>query len=79
MDLSNLEKRIDKYAKVAVNIGVAWSNATYQERVNLQGFVFQEGIRYDHKNTFYRIHRVNSVFACIVLLTGSLEQLYHIK
>ena len=74
IDLSNLEKKADKYLELADNLGVVWEKGISEAKSNLQNFVFPEGIRYDLKNNQYRTARVNAVYAWIALASGSLEK-----
>jgi hypothetical protein len=74
IDLSNLEKQVEKYLQLADNLGVVWQNRTAEAKSQLQNFVFPKGIRYDLKNNQHRTVRVNAVYAWIALASGSMEK-----
>lgn len=69
IDLSNLEKQTNKYLDLCLNLPSMWNKATFNRKMQIQNFVFPEGISYDRINNTYRTSKINSAIL-------AMQQLY---
>ena len=61
-DISNLENMIDKASKISKNLSKTWKDMSYEQKVELQKFVFPRGTTYDKENKRVRTPEVNLLF-----------------
>ena len=72
IDLSNREKYAEKYIEKAMKAPQIWQSSDYTAKVDIQKFIFPEGISYNHQKAQYRTTRINGVFAFIALYNKEL-------
>ena len=65
IQLSNLEKAIEKALNYSFKLSDMWVSGDLEQKRKLQRMVFPEGIEYDHENDNYRTFRTNSIFDVI--------------
>ena len=61
MDLSNLEKQVNKYLKLCLELPEIWEKSVYHDKKLIQDLTFPEGMDYDRENNNYRTTKTNSV------------------
>ena len=61
-DISNLENMIDKASNISKNLSKTWKDMSYEQKVELQKFVFPRGTTYDKENKRVRTPEVNLLF-----------------
>ena len=71
LNLSNLEKTVEKAISISSNLLETWDLADSTGKEKLQYLVFPDGIHYNRKNDDYRTTRVNSIFDLTSRISGS--------
>ncbi|MBL6445745.1 recombinase family protein [Fulvivirga sp. 29W222] len=74
IDLSNLDKAIDKALQYSLKLPDLWVSGDLGIKRSLQNMVFPEGVLFDFKNDCYRTTRVNSIFDAIPYFSVSYSQ-----
>lgn len=75
IDFSNLEKRVNKYIYLCLNLASLWKRSSFQMKKKIQKLVFPEGIIYDRENNDFRTIKVNDAIAGIARLSSIWEWL----
>ena len=60
IELSNLEKTVQKALVTASSLDTLWKNGTYYTRVKLQKIMFPEGLQFHKEMPRYRTKNINS-------------------
>ena len=74
IDLSNLEKSINKYCNLLMNIPSLWASGGYHEKIELQNLLFPDGILYFRNLDDYRTTKINAPILDLLALADSLGQ-----
>ena len=69
IDSSNLEKKINKWLDIAENASDLWYSSDFDDKNKLQYSIFPSGILYNKQIDTVRTPKVNSLYACIPVLT----------
>lgn len=70
LNLSNLEKTINKYCNLLMNVPSLWASGGYDAKRELQNFLFPEGILYYREIDDYRTTKINRGVFDLVGLAG---------
>ncbi len=73
IEISNLDKYIEKSIEISHNIHNSWQLGTHEERRKIQEMVFPKGIVVDTKNRRYLTSKVNSLFLLKSRFIGGYE------
>ena len=73
INLSNLEKTINKYCNLLMNIPSMWASGGYNEKIELQNLLFPDGILYYRNLDDYRTTKINAPILDLLELAGSLK------
>ena len=73
LEISNLNKKIDKCIEITKNISGYWAYESIDNKVKLQKLIFPLGIIIDPLKRQYRTTKVNSVFSTISSITRNRE------
>ncbi len=73
LNLSNLEKTINKYCNLLMNIPSMWACGGYEAKRELQNFLFPDGILYYRESDNYRTPKINAPIFDLVELAGKLK------
>ena len=74
INLSNLEKVIEKSLDYALNLSKLWASGNLMVKQGLQNMIFPEGILYNFQNHNYRTFRVNKIFDLINCISVGFNQ-----
>ncbi len=73
INLSNLEKSINKYCNLMMNIPSLWASGGYNQKIELQNILFPDGILYFRNLDDYRTTKINAPILDLLVLAGSLN------
>ena len=69
LEISNLNKKIDKCIEVTKNVSKYWASGSIENKIKLQKLLFPSGIVIDPVKRQYRTSKVNTVFSLISSIT----------
>ena len=73
LNLSNLEKSINKYCNLLMNVPSLWASGGYEAKREIQNLMFPDGIFYFREIDDYRTPKINAPILDLVELASSLE------
>jgi hypothetical protein len=74
VNLSNLDKTIDKAVDIACNTLKLWDLSGFKEKETLQYMLFPEGVFYNTKKMAFKAERVNSIFELMSCISTGLQK-----
>ncbi len=69
VSISNIEKQVEKYIKLLLQLPSLWKSSDYKTKRSLQNIVFPEGILFDKEKNAFRTSKINSVAFSIASLS----------
>lgn len=72
INLSNLQKSINKYCNLLMNIPSLWASGGYDEKIEIQNLLFPDGILYFRNLDDYRTTKINSPILHLLAMAGDL-------
>jgi site-specific DNA recombinase len=73
IQISNLNKKIDKCIEVTQNVSKYWASGSIDHQMKLQKLLFPSGIVIDPLKRQYRTSKVNSIFSAIASISRDKE------
>ncbi len=73
LNLSNLEKSIDKYCNLLMKLPDLWASGSYDTKKEIQNFIFPEGIMYFRDIDDYRTTKINTPVLDLTAMAANLE------
>lgn len=73
LNLSNLEKSIDKYCSLLMKLPDLWASGGYETKREIQNFIFPEGIMYFRDIDDYRTTKINTPVLDLTAMAANLE------
>ncbi len=74
LNLSNLEKTINKYCNLLMNVPSLWASGGYDAKREIQNLLFPEGIMYFREIDDYRTPKINVGILDLVLIASGSER-----
>lgn len=71
---SNLEKRLEKYCQILLNLPKLWDYNGYKGKLELQELIFPKGIVYNRETNDYRTPEINEVAFAMAEITKGIAK-----